>query len=118
MHDICVEQFPSSAETTDAAYSEWKTKHAAFVSEVEGKVQLIDRQTKQFASYGAGLTAERMDVILSASQADYKKRYVGEGPAALAERCRGYRAWERSPSADPEAMHGDWVAKIREYASD
>ena len=78
---------------------------------------LIDRQSKELAKYGAGLSKERMDAILSQTRVAYSKQLFDQGPAAVSQRCSTYKSWTESPSADPEATHADWVAKMRQYAA-
>jgi hypothetical protein len=117
VHDLCVERFPESTASLDADYAEWHAHHLSLITEVDSKVQLSDRETKQYARFGAGMTAERISALTAKGQTMFRERLVSEGADSLKRRCDGFQAWERSPSTDPEAVHPEQVSKIREYPS-
>ena len=115
IEEICSEAFPSSAQTNERAYDDWLLQYGAFVKEMEGQFDVIDRYwadvSPKAKKEGLNVTALRAKV--DADREGLRTDFHATNAVSFQRRCDAYPEILLSPQLDLENSQADYVSSVR-----
>ena len=113
--EICSETFPATAETNRHAYEVWQVDHGAFVDEIEGQFQVIEKYWGDASEQAKkeGLTVDQLRAKVDANRPALRQDFQARGMRSFQTRCEAYPEILLSPQLDLEKSQAELVQSVR-----
>jgi len=115
IEEICSETFPATAETNRHAYEVWQVDHGAFVDEIEGQFQVIEKYWGDASEQAKkeGLTVDQLRAKVDANRPALRQDFHARGMRSFQARCEAYPEILLSPQLDLEKSQAELVQSVR-----
>jgi len=115
IEEICSETFPATAETNRHAYEVWQVDHGAFVDEIEGQFQVIEKYWGDASEQAKkeGLTVDQLRAKVDANRPALRQDFHARGMRSFQARCEAYPEILLSPQLDLEQSQAELVHSVR-----
>ncbi len=113
--EICSETFPATAETNRHAYEVWLVDHGAFVDEIEGQFQVIEKYWGDASEQARkeGITVDQLRAKVDANRPGLRQDFQARGMRSFQARCDAYPEILLSPQLDLEQSQAELVHSVR-----
>ena len=101
--ELCTESFPATAAANQPAYADWAKRHSAFIAEMEGHFEKVQRyRASQTDNPLPAPSLEQLKSGVEQQQTGFKSRLKLLGQEDLRKMCEGYPAALTTPRFDLE----------------
>jgi hypothetical protein len=115
MEELCSEQFPDTKSKNSAAYSDWRAHYHAFVDEMEGQFEIVEKHWRNLYPQQSGIDmiSKKLSDGVNAQRVILKQQNSARGEKAVRWMCDLYPERIATRTNDLESRLSIQVSIIR-----